>query len=194
MNIAKLAAAALAAILISSGSNAQAPEQPAAWRVECTGDGKVLDCRAVQQLFQRDTRQLVLSILVRQPADAKGGVMMIQLPLGLSLTEPVLIKVDNGQPERQSIQTCTNTGCFVGMPIPDRFLAAMRTGKELKLTVQDNAKKPIDLTVPLLGFGPPRPGEIATETSRCRWRPSPGWPGSRPSARPSCRSPAGKCR
>ena len=38
--------------------------------------------------------------------------MMIQLPLGLSLTEPVLLKVDNGQPERQSIQTCTNTGCL----------------------------------------------------------------------------------
>lgn len=153
MHIAKLAAAASVAVLISSGSNAQAPEQPAAWRVECTGDGKALDCRAVQQLFQRDTRQLVLSILVRQPPDAKSAVMMIQLPLGLSLTEPVLIKVDNGQPERQSIQTCTNTGCFVGMPVPEKLLAAMRTGKELKLTVQDNAKKSIDLTVPLLGFG-----------------------------------------
>jgi invasion protein IalB len=154
MNFVKLAAAALLAVLISSASNAQAPEPVAAWRVECTGDGKVLDCRAVQQLFQRDTRQLVLSILVRQPADAKTAVMMVQLPLGLSLTEPVLLKVDDGQPERQSIQTCTNTGCFVGMPVPEKFLASMRTGKELKLTVQDNAKKSIDLTVPLLGFGP----------------------------------------
>ena len=96
MNIAKLVAMTSVVVLISSGSNAQTPEQPAAWRVECTGDGKVLDCRAVQQLFQRDTRQLVLSILVRQPADAKTAVMMIQLPLGLSLTEPVLLKVDNG--------------------------------------------------------------------------------------------------
>src|SRR5262245_20182338 len=99
MNIAKLVAVASVAVVISSGGHAQAPEQPAAWRVECTGDGKTLDCRAVQQLFQRETRQLVLSILVRQPADAKTGMMMIQLPLGLSLTEPVLIKVDNGQPE-----------------------------------------------------------------------------------------------
>ena len=154
MNIAKLVAMTSVVVLISCGSNAQTPEQPAAWRVECTGDGKVLDCRAIQQLFQRDTRQLVLSILVRQPADAKTAVMMIQLPLGLSLTEPVLLKVDNGQPERQSIQTCTNTGCLVGTPVPDKFLAAMRTGKELKLTVQDLAKKSIDLTVPLLGFAP----------------------------------------
>ena len=38
----------------------QAPEgAPAAWRVECVGDGKTLDCRAVQQVFHRETRQLV---------------------------------------------------------------------------------------------------------------------------------------
>jgi len=153
MHFAKLVAAASAAVLVSSGSNAQTPEQPAAWRVECTGDGKVLDCRAVQQLFQRDTRQLVLAILVRQPADAKTATMMIQLPLGLSLTEPVLLKVDNGQPERQSIQTCVNGGCFVVMTVNDKLLAAMRSGTELKITVQDASKKPIDMALPLLGFG-----------------------------------------
>ena len=40
------------------------------------------------------------------------------------------------------------------MPVPDKFLAAMRTGKDLKLTVHDTAKKPIIFTVPLLGFAP----------------------------------------
>jgi invasion protein IalB len=142
----------LITVLGSSGASAQSPDPVSAWRVECTGDGKVLDCRAVQQLFQRDTRQLVLSILVRQPQDVKNAVMAIQLPLGISLTEPMLIRVDNGQPERQPVQTCTNTGCFVGMPVPDRFLSAMRTGSNLKLTFQDSNKKLIELTVPLLGF------------------------------------------
>jgi invasion protein IalB len=59
--------------------------------------------------------------------------MLMTLPLGLNLTEPVLVKVDNGTPER--------------------LIAAMRTGGELKITVQDANKKPIDLTLPLLGFG-----------------------------------------
>lgn len=136
----------------SSGTSAQSPDAVSAWRVECTSDGKVLDCRAVQQLFQRDSRQLVLSILVRRPQDVKNSVMMIQLPLGISLTEPMLIRVDDGQPERQPIQTCTNTGCFVGMPVPERFLAAMRTGTNLTLTVQDSNKKSIEFSVPLLGF------------------------------------------
>src|SRR5712675_2544930 len=150
--------AALVASLIAASSQlatAQAPDgPPAAWRVECTGDGKTLDCRAVQQVFQRDTRQLVLSAVVRPAADLKTGAMLLTLPLGLNLTEPVTVKVDNGAAERQPIQTCTNVGCFVTMTLTDKMLAAMRTGSELKITVQDANKKPIDMGLPLLGFGP----------------------------------------
>jgi invasion protein IalB len=140
---------------VSHSAPAQAPDgPPAAWRVECTGDGKTLDCRAVQQVFQRDTRQLVLSAVVRPAADLKTGAMVLTLPLGLNLTEPVAVKVDNGAAERQPIQTCTNVGCFVAMTLTDKMIAAMRTGSELKITVQDANKKPIDMGLPLLGFGP----------------------------------------
>ena len=47
------------------------------------------------------------------------------------------MKVDNGTAERQSIQTCTNVGCFVAMTLTDKFIAAMRTGSNLKITVMD---------------------------------------------------------
>jgi len=140
---------------VSHPAPAQAPDgPPAAWRVECTGDGKTLDCRTVQQVFQRDTRQLVLSAVVRPAADLKTGAMVLTLPLGLNLTEPVAVKVDNGAAERQPIQTCTNVGCFVAMTLTDKMIAAMRAGSELKITVQDANKKPIDMGLPLLGFGP----------------------------------------
>src|SRR5262249_61132008 len=72
----------------------EAPEgAPAAWRVECAGDGKTLDCRAVQQVFHRETRQLVVSALVRPAADGKTGAMVLTLPPRLNLTEPVSAKV-----------------------------------------------------------------------------------------------------
>jgi len=148
---------ALAASLVGAGARtepAPAPDgPPAAWRVECTGDGKTLDCRAVQQVFQRETRQLLVSLVVRPAADAKTGAMILQLPLGLNLTEPILVKVDNGPPEKQPIQTCTNVGCFVAMTVTDKLLAAMRTGSQLHITVQDANKKTVDITLPLLGFG-----------------------------------------
>src|SRR6185436_18268161 len=86
-----------------------AQEAPA-WRVECTGDGKTLDCRAVQQLVQRESRQLVVSMLVRKGTDLKSAQVTMQLPIGINLTEPIQLKVDNGAVEKQPIQTCTNTG------------------------------------------------------------------------------------
>jgi len=144
---------AIAAPLPSARAQQSSENPPAAWRVECTGDGKTLDCRAVQQVFHRETRQLLVSVAVRPAADGKSGAMLMTLPLGLNLTEPVLVKVDNGTPERQAIQTCTTVGCFVAMTVSDKLIAAMRTGGELKITVQDANKKPIDMSLPLLGFG-----------------------------------------
>jgi invasion protein IalB len=133
---------------------APAPDgQVAAWRVECSGDGKTLDCRAVQQVFHRESRQLLVSVVARPAADGKTAAMVVQLPLGLNLVEPIMVKVDNGAAERQAIQTCTNVGCFVAMTGSDKLIAAMRTGKDLKITVQDANKKPIDMSLPLLGFG-----------------------------------------
>lgn len=153
-----VAAATVALTITASSARAQQPQQapespPAAWRVECTGDGKTLDCRAVQQVFHRESRQLLVSVAVRPSSDGKSGAMLMTLPLGLNLTQPVLVKVDNGSPERQAIQTCTNIGCFVAMTLNDKLIAAMRTGSDLKITVQDANKKPIEMSLPLLGFG-----------------------------------------
>jgi invasion protein IalB len=152
---AATAAAATVLIVAANAAPAQQPAEspPAAWRVECSGDGKTLDCRAVQQVFHRESRQLLVSVAVRPAADGKSGAMVMTLPLGLNLTEPVLVKVDNGTPERQAIQTCTNVGCFVAMTLTDKLIAAMRTGADLKITVQDANKKPVEMSLPLLGFG-----------------------------------------
>jgi len=152
--IASTALAAALALMQPGELRAQAaPETAAAWRVECTGDGHTLECRAIQQIFQRDTRQLVASVAVRYAPDTKGPQMSLLLPLGLNLTEGVSLKVDAGPPEHQPIQTCNNTGCLVTMVPNDKFLAAMRTGTDLKVTIQDASKKPIEMSLPLLGFG-----------------------------------------
>jgi invasion protein IalB len=153
MSRARPIAIVAAFLALMPAAPAPAQEGIAAWRVECTGDGKMLDCRAIQQLFHRESRQLLLSVLVRRGPDAKSAHLTIQLPLGLNLTEPIQLRVDNGPPERQQIQTCTNIGCFVSMTASDRFISAMRSGRELKITVMDGNKKPVEMGLPLLGFG-----------------------------------------
>ena len=102
--VAAIAVAAMAWGGLSAASAQTAPTQPpdappAAWRVECSGDGKTLECRAVQQVYHRESRQLLVSLAVKPAADGKTGAMIVQLPLGLNLTEPIMLKVDNGAPE-----------------------------------------------------------------------------------------------
>jgi len=150
--LATIGAAILAASLGAPTAIRAQDAAPAAWRVECTGDGKVLECRALQQIIKRDDRQLLAQLTVRVPPDSKTPVMMLQLPLGLNLSEPVQFKVDNGTIEKQPVQTCTTTGCFVGMQLNDKFLASMRGGTLLRIALQDSNKQPIALDVPLPGF------------------------------------------
>ena len=126
---------------------------PSAWRVECSGDGKTLDCRAVQQMVNQADKQLVVQLAARIAPDTKAPALALQLPLGINLAEPIQIKVDDGTAEKVPVQTCTAAGCFVTLPLKDPLLAAMRTGKTLRVTVYDATKRAITIEVPLLGFG-----------------------------------------
>lgn len=146
---------ALVAMLVAIGAAqpAVAQDGAAAWRVECSGDGKTLECRAIQQMINREDKQLVVQLSARVPSDSKQPTLTLQLPLGISLTEPVQLRVDNGAVERQPVQTCTNAGCIVNLPLKDPFLAALRGGTTLKITLQDASKRTLNIDVPLLGFG-----------------------------------------
>jgi hypothetical protein len=104
----------------------------------------------------RDERQQLIPLVILAAhcaPDTEATMLQIQLPLGLNLAEPISLRVDNGDIERQQIQTCNAAGCFVTMTLNDKFVAAMRNGTTLKITVQDASKKPTELPLPLLGFG-----------------------------------------
>jgi invasion protein IalB len=164
---------ALACVLVAGlAGTVLAQEGAGAWRVECGGDGKTLECRAVQQLLTREDKRLVVQLLAytpapeaSKPADGKpadgkapvaaaagGPVLQMQLPLGISVSDPVVFKIDNGNEERLPIQTCTNSGCFLTVPLKEPLLGALRTGTALKLALQDTSKRTIAIDVPLLGF------------------------------------------
>ena len=131
----------------------QHTEQGSNWRVECANDGKALDCRAIFQVTQRETNQLIAAVAIRIPPDTKKPVILIQLPLGIQVTEPVTVQADQGTPEKFGVQTCTQQGCFVGAPLTDALLAAMRTGKELKVAFANLNKQAVTVTMGLAGFG-----------------------------------------
>jgi invasion protein IalB len=149
----------LAVFLVFCGAAAAAPAQPSEipatggnWRVECAASEKALDCRAVVSVVQRDNHQVIASLTVRYPRETKKPVFMIQVPLGVLVSEPVSIAVDGGKPEQTGVQTCTQAGCFAGDTASDALIAAMQNGKQLKIVFYNVNKQPVTVTLPLTGF------------------------------------------
>lgn len=141
----------------------QAPQQQQAqpnvqlavsgWQVQCNNNGSALDCRAYIDAVRGEKRQVVTSIAVRYVADAKKPVIIIQVPLGILVTEPITLTVDNEPPERFTIETCTPVGCFAGTATTDALMAKMRAGKEINVVFANLNKQPVTVTLPLAGFG-----------------------------------------
>jgi invasion protein IalB len=122
------------------------------WRVECANDGKALDCRAINRVSHRETRELIAAVALRIPPDIKKPVVTVQLPLGIQVTDQITLPVDDGKPERYPIQTCTQTGCLAGAPASDALLGTLRGGRELKVAFHSLANQTITVTMPLAGF------------------------------------------
>jgi invasion protein IalB len=95
---------------------------------------------------------LVAGLTVRVPAETRKPVMMVQMPLGVMVSEAVDLVVDDGKPEQFNIQTCNQQGCFVGAPLADNLLTAMRIGKQLRIVFKNGNKQAITVTLPLAGF------------------------------------------
>ena len=75
------------------------PSRPQAnWIVSCSQTRPGLECRAGQSLFLRQSRQRVLSVAVRMPADTKKPVLLLQLPLGVYLPAGASSRLARGKP------------------------------------------------------------------------------------------------
>jgi invasion protein IalB len=136
----------------AQSSTSLASDGGSGWRIECANDGKALDCRAINRVNHRDTRELIAAVAIRIPPDTKKPAVIVQLPLGIQVTDKITLRVDESQPEGYPIQTCTQTGCLVGAPASDALISALRGGRELKVAFQNLAKQTITVSMPLAGF------------------------------------------
>jgi invasion protein IalB len=127
---------------------------PPGWSARCSSASRdaPMECAMEQQAVQSKTGQLVALINIRVPSDTHTPIATVQLPLGLNLPSGAKFQVDDGKVTDLTIQTCEARGCFAGGSIAPDLLAAMRTGKQLKLSFQNLAKETITIPMPLADF------------------------------------------
>jgi invasion protein IalB len=132
---------------------AAAAPQPG-WAVRCSSASREapLECAMEQTAVLSKTGQLIVLVNIRVPSDTRVPVAMVQLPLGLNLPGGAKLQVDDGKTADLQIQTCENRGCYAGAAIAPDVLAALKSGKELKLSFQNLAKETITIPMPLTDF------------------------------------------
>ena len=98
------------------------------------------------------TGQVIVLVNIRVPSDTHTPVVLVQLPLGLNLPAGAKLQVDDGRIIDVQIQTCEARGCFASTPIAVDLLAALKSGKQLKVSFQNLGKETITIPMPLADF------------------------------------------
>jgi invasion protein IalB len=132
---------------------ATAPPAPG-WVARCGSASRdaPLECAIEQNAVLPKTGQLVIAVNIRVPADTHTPSALIQLPLGLNLPGGAKLQVDDGKATDLQIQTCEARGCYAGTAIAPDLLAAMKAGKQLKISFQNLNKETLTIPLPLTDF------------------------------------------
>jgi len=130
-----------------------APPSPG-WTARCTSASRdaPLECVIEETAILTKTGQLIVLVNVRVPSDTHAPVALVQLPLGLNLPAGAKLQVDDGKVIDLQIQTCENRGCYANTPVSPEFLAALKSGRQLKISFQNLGKETITVPMPLADF------------------------------------------
>jgi invasion protein IalB len=131
------------------------PAQPG-WNTRCGSNSRdaPLECAIEQNAVLAKTGQVVVVVNIRITPDTRAPVALVQLPLGLNLPGGAKVQVDEGKAVDLLIQTCEQRGCYANAPITPDLLAAMRSGKQFKVSFQTLAKETITIPMSLADFAP----------------------------------------
>jgi invasion protein IalB len=138
-------------------SNGAAPANtppPPGWIARCGSASRdaPLECAIEQNAVLPRTGQLVIAVNIRVPADTHAPSALVQLPLGLNIPNGAKLQVDDGKATDLQIQTCEARGCYAGTTIAPDLLAAMKSGKQLKVSFQNLNKETLTVPLPLADF------------------------------------------
>ncbi len=127
---------------------------PVGWAARCTSASREapLECVMEQTAVLSKTGQLIVLINIRVPGDTHAPLALVQLPLGLSLPGGARFQIDDGKTTDLQIQTCENNGCYARTQIVPDLLAALKSGKQLKVSFQNLSKETITIPMSLVDF------------------------------------------
>jgi len=104
--------------------------------------------------FVSDQGQPVLALAVYDiKSQQPQKVVRFVMPLGLLLQPGLRFAVDQGQATAGRYVMCLPNGCFAEAQVKDDFVASLKKGANLNVSVQNQMGREITFAVPAAGFG-----------------------------------------
>lgn len=146
-------------------NNAETPAPPAAagdaWLHICTKDpngGK--DVCLVTQEVRTEQGQFVASSSVRSVKGEDKKALLIAVPPGTLLEPGIRVQIDESKQVPGKYTICLPNACYAELEIDNAFIANMKKGNNLIVSVINNQAKAVGIGLTLVGFtkaieGPP---------------------------------------
>ncbi|GAA4663714.1 invasion associated locus B family protein [Bartonella pachyuromydis] len=124
------------------------------WSISCgIQEGKKICFMGRQELNDQGRVVVAMNIMLNADGVVSGN---LTVPFGILVSKPVRLQVDEGKAVIETgIRTCVPAGCIVPIVFDKNHVAALRSGKHLKLamTIAAPGEPPLnDLFVQLNGF------------------------------------------
>ncbi|WP_336278892.1 invasion associated locus B family protein [Bartonella sp. CB175] len=124
------------------------------WSINCgIQDGKKVCFMHRQEVNDQNRVVVAMTVILNNDGNLSGS---LTVPFGMLVSKPVHLQVDEGKAVLETgIRTCFPSGCAVPVAFDKSFVAALRAGKKLKLSMTIAAQdEPAfnDLFVQLNGF------------------------------------------
>lgn len=122
--------------------------------------------------FVSDQGQPVLALAVYDiKSQQPQKVVRFVMPLGLLLQPGLRFAVDQGQATAGRYVMCLPNGCFAEAQVKDDFIASLKKGANLNVSVQNQMGREITFAVPAAGFakafdGPPIDPKVLEEQQK----------------------------
>jgi len=125
------------------------------WTVRCraaksAGAGKL--CEMVQAITPAKSPGAIANIALGQPGADAVVRMVIQLPIAISLSEPVSIAVNDKTVATLAYQTCYPNFCVAQAQVPNEAIGRFKAANTMTLSFSDRTRRTINVKASLKGF------------------------------------------
>ena len=146
--------AALALSLAGGGAHAQETQVFKAWTVSC-GQGADEGCSMRQQIRDQGGRDILVMALGKLPNNDNPGLLIV-VPLGISLSQGVRLRVDDNDVINLPIERCVPQGCRIEGFVEPALLQWMKSGNKalIGFVAYDDQDRPreVQVEISLQGF------------------------------------------